>query len=115
MSSRLVTFRRVQMPGSHEALFTKPITVAEKLVEAGRDQRSVITKRRKGRPPFHYQSISHRGACGKARLVAHNRCPEPQLGVNGGTCQLRTTTMNCGPSRVTWPGSTGDWTPNVRE
>jgi len=29
-------FRLVQMPGSHEALFTRPITVAEKLIEAGR-------------------------------------------------------------------------------
>jgi len=37
MSSRLGTFRLVQMPGSHEALFTRPITVAEKLIEAGRD------------------------------------------------------------------------------
>jgi len=37
MSSRLGTFRLVQMPGSHEALFTKPISVAEKLIEAGRD------------------------------------------------------------------------------
>jgi len=37
MSSRLGTFRLVQMPGSHEALFTKPISVAGKLIEAGRD------------------------------------------------------------------------------
>jgi pimeloyl-ACP methyl ester carboxylesterase len=37
MSSRLGTFRLVQMPGSHEAIFTKPITVADKIVEAGRD------------------------------------------------------------------------------
>jgi pimeloyl-ACP methyl ester carboxylesterase len=37
MSSRLGTFRLVQMPGSHEALFTKPISVADKLIEAGRD------------------------------------------------------------------------------
>jgi hypothetical protein len=37
MSSRLGTFRLVQMPGSREAIFTKPITVADKIVEAGRD------------------------------------------------------------------------------
>ncbi|WAJ43906.1 alpha/beta hydrolase [Mycobacterium sp. Aquia_216] len=37
MSSRLGTFRLVQMPGSHEAIFTRPITVADKIVEAGRD------------------------------------------------------------------------------
>jgi pimeloyl-ACP methyl ester carboxylesterase len=37
MSSRLGIFRLVQMPGSHEALFTKPISVADKLIEAGRD------------------------------------------------------------------------------
>lgn len=37
MSSRLGTFRLVQMPGSHEALFTQPLTVADKLIEAGCD------------------------------------------------------------------------------
>ncbi|OBA63203.1 salicylate esterase [Mycobacterium sp. 1100029.7] len=37
MSSRLGTFRLVEMPGSHEALFTRPISVADKIVEAGRD------------------------------------------------------------------------------
>ncbi|ORW70183.1 salicylate esterase [Mycobacterium saskatchewanense] len=37
MSSRLGTFRLIQMPGSHEALFTRPSSVADKLVEAGRD------------------------------------------------------------------------------
>jgi hypothetical protein len=37
ISSRLGTFRLVQMPGSHEALFTKPISVADKIIEAGRD------------------------------------------------------------------------------
>ncbi|SPM30583.1 salicylate esterase [Mycobacterium terramassiliense] len=37
MSTRLGTFRLVQMPGSHEALFTQPLSVADKLVEAGRD------------------------------------------------------------------------------
>jgi pimeloyl-ACP methyl ester carboxylesterase len=37
ISSRLGTFRLVQMPGSHEALFTKPISVADNLIEAGRD------------------------------------------------------------------------------
>ena len=37
MSSRLGTVRLVQMPGSHEALFTEPINVADKLIEAGRD------------------------------------------------------------------------------
>jgi hypothetical protein len=37
MSSRLGEFRLVQMPGSHEALFTNPIGLADKLIEAGRD------------------------------------------------------------------------------
>lgn len=37
MSSRLGLYRLVQMPGSHEALFTNPALLAEKLVEAGRD------------------------------------------------------------------------------
>ncbi len=37
MSSRLGTFRLVQMPGSHEVLFTNPRCLADKLVEAGRD------------------------------------------------------------------------------
>lgn len=37
MSSRLGTFRLVQMPGSHEAIFTRPTTLADKIVEAGRD------------------------------------------------------------------------------
>jgi pimeloyl-ACP methyl ester carboxylesterase len=37
MSSRLGQFRLVQMPGSHEAIFTDPIRVADKFVEAGRD------------------------------------------------------------------------------
>jgi hypothetical protein len=37
MSSRLGEFRLVQMPGSHEAIFTNPIGVADKLIEAGRD------------------------------------------------------------------------------
>jgi pimeloyl-ACP methyl ester carboxylesterase len=37
MSSRLREFRLVQMSGSHEAIFTNPIGVADKLIEAGRD------------------------------------------------------------------------------
>lgn len=37
MSSRLGTFRLVQMHGSHEVLFTDPDGLAGKLVEAGRD------------------------------------------------------------------------------
>ncbi|MCU1694921.1 MAG: Salicylate esterase [Mycobacterium sp.] len=37
MSSRLGEFRLVQMPGSHEAVFTDPIGLADKFVEAGRD------------------------------------------------------------------------------
>jgi pimeloyl-ACP methyl ester carboxylesterase len=37
MSSRLGEFRLVQMPGSHEAIFTNPIGVADKFIEAGRD------------------------------------------------------------------------------
>ncbi len=37
MSSRLGLFRLVQMPGSHEVIFTNPIGLAEKIIEAGRD------------------------------------------------------------------------------
>jgi pimeloyl-ACP methyl ester carboxylesterase len=37
MSSRLGLFRLVQMPGSHEAIFSNPTLLAEKFVEAGRD------------------------------------------------------------------------------
>jgi hypothetical protein len=37
MSSRLGLFRLVQMPGSHEVIFTNPGGLAEKLIEAGRD------------------------------------------------------------------------------
>lgn len=37
MSNRLGLFRLVQMPGSHEALFTNPAGLAEKIAEAGRD------------------------------------------------------------------------------
>jgi pimeloyl-ACP methyl ester carboxylesterase len=37
MSSRLGLFRLVQMPGSHEVIFSNPIGLAEKIIEAGRD------------------------------------------------------------------------------
>lgn len=37
MSSRAAPFRLVQMPGSHEVLFSDPQRLAAKLVEAGRD------------------------------------------------------------------------------
>lgn len=37
MSSRLGLYRLVQMPGSHEVMFTNPAGLAEKIVEAGRD------------------------------------------------------------------------------
>ncbi len=36
-SQRLGLYRLVQMPGDHEALFTNPVGLAAKLVEAGRD------------------------------------------------------------------------------
>jgi pimeloyl-ACP methyl ester carboxylesterase len=37
MSSRLGLFRLVQMPGSHEVIFSNPAGLAGKLIEAGRD------------------------------------------------------------------------------
>jgi pimeloyl-ACP methyl ester carboxylesterase len=37
MSSRLGLYRLVQMPGSHEVMFTNPSGLAEKIWEAGRD------------------------------------------------------------------------------
>jgi pimeloyl-ACP methyl ester carboxylesterase len=37
MSSRLGLFRLVQMPGSHEVMFSNPVGLAEKIVVAGRD------------------------------------------------------------------------------
>jgi hypothetical protein len=40
MSNRLGMFRLVGMPGSHEVIFTDPHLIAEKIVEAGRDQRA---------------------------------------------------------------------------
>ncbi|MBV9789257.1 MAG: alpha/beta fold hydrolase [Chloroflexi bacterium] len=37
LSSRLGLYRLVQMPGSHELLFSNPRLLAEKIIEAGRD------------------------------------------------------------------------------
>jgi len=37
MSNRLGLYRLVQMPGSHEVMFTNPAGLAEKIAEAGRD------------------------------------------------------------------------------
>ena len=37
LSGRLGLRRLVRMPGSHEAIFTRPRLLAEKLVHAGRD------------------------------------------------------------------------------
>jgi pimeloyl-ACP methyl ester carboxylesterase len=37
MSSRLGLYRLVQMPGGHELMYTNPVGLAEKIVEAGRD------------------------------------------------------------------------------
>jgi pimeloyl-ACP methyl ester carboxylesterase len=37
MSNRLGLYRLVQMPGSHEVLYTNPAGLAEKIIEAGRD------------------------------------------------------------------------------
>jgi pimeloyl-ACP methyl ester carboxylesterase len=37
MSSRLGLYRLVQMPGSHEVMYSNPAGLAEKIVEAGRD------------------------------------------------------------------------------
>ena len=37
MSSRLGLYRLVQLPGSHEVMFTNPTLLASKIIEAGRD------------------------------------------------------------------------------
>jgi hypothetical protein len=37
MSNRLGLYRLVQMPGSHEVMFTNPSGLAEKILEAGRE------------------------------------------------------------------------------
>jgi hypothetical protein len=37
MSSRLGLYRLVQMPGSHELIFTNPNLLTDKIIEAGRD------------------------------------------------------------------------------
>ena len=37
MSSRLGTYRLVQMPGSHELMFSNPVGLADKILDAGRD------------------------------------------------------------------------------
>jgi hypothetical protein len=39
--------------------------------EAVRPQRA--TKKKRGLIPLQFQSIAHRGACGKTRVVPHNR------------------------------------------
>ena len=36
-SNRLQRFRYVAMPGDHEAMYTNPALLTQKLVEAGRD------------------------------------------------------------------------------
>jgi hypothetical protein len=38
MSSRLGLYRLVQMPGSHELIYSDPDRLADKLIEAGREQ-----------------------------------------------------------------------------
>ena len=38
MSSRLGTFQMLEMPGSHEVIFTNPLGLAETIIEAGRDE-----------------------------------------------------------------------------
>jgi len=37
MSNRLGLYRLVQMPGSHEVIYTNPKSLAAKIIEAGRD------------------------------------------------------------------------------
>lgn len=37
MSGRLGVYRLVQMPGSHEVIYTNPLLLAQKIIEAGRD------------------------------------------------------------------------------
>jgi len=37
MSHRLGLFRFVQMPGSHEVMFSNPVGLVEKIIVAGRD------------------------------------------------------------------------------
>ena len=37
LSSRLGTYRLVQMPGGHELMYTNPAGLAEKIIDAGRD------------------------------------------------------------------------------
>jgi pimeloyl-ACP methyl ester carboxylesterase len=37
LSSRLGMYRLVQMPGGHELMYTNPVGLAEKIIEAGRD------------------------------------------------------------------------------
>lgn len=37
LSSRLGVYRMVQMPGGHELMYTNPVGLADKIVEAGRD------------------------------------------------------------------------------
>ncbi|MBM3225820.1 MAG: salicylate esterase [Candidatus Tectomicrobia bacterium] len=37
MANRLGLYRLVQMPGGHEVIFSNPVGLAEKILEAGRD------------------------------------------------------------------------------
>jgi hypothetical protein len=42
MTSRLVFYWLVRMPGGHELMFSNPKGLADKLIEAGRDQQPTI-------------------------------------------------------------------------
>ena len=37
LSEKLGLYRLISMPGSHETLFTNPLLLGKKIVEAGRD------------------------------------------------------------------------------
>jgi hypothetical protein len=69
--------------------------------EAARPQRAAKGDGERVRTPLHFQSIAHRGACRKTRVVPHNRRPRPELAEWG-------TRNACVAAGVWVPGRRGD-------
>ena len=56
---------------------------------ATRSQLAADLTRRRTSAPLHFQSIAHRGACGKTRVVPHNRWPGPEPSEMGAAKAVR--------------------------
>ena len=79
------------------------------------------SRKRRAPTPLHFQPIAHRGACGKTRVVPHNRWPGPEpaeMGVAKCVCCCRRTgargrrnhwqDSRCGCRHRTYPGFGAD-------